>query len=457
MLIYSTRFKVKEVFTKEEFVNSVIKWCSNKNYPMNNLEQHASKLSFSEIDENQMLDVKNIESLDIIAARYTSETQKGNWTVDAVLNYKLNLLTVYMDYTVNDSSKSTQIHFHTPQLINQIIDNEYAESNLGFELKTTALTFDISNKDMLLSAIESEDTYALPIVYLSARAKLNADSLAMKLSGLAVVISDPSDFLYKTNHERYNAPIYIFLPHRIMEPISFGNYPLHRDIIRVITDYLNSRNYEKLETWEGINGEALRIKSHDILQKLKKQNEAREFDKTYIAELEIENSEYTKNYEKLAQELQKLKLENERLNYSLETYSGSGMPLIVSGNENDLYPKEQREIIIEILKDYLDKSIKDNCRRADILRSVIEANSVDGIPEKYRKIIKDAFDGYTKFNCAKILDALKETGIDIVDHTGHYKIQYHNDPRYSFEAAATPSDTRRAGKNAAAIINKLMF
>ena len=456
MLIYSTRIKVKNTFTKEQFVKSVIKWCMEKDYPMHIPESHLSELSFTQINENQMLDVINIENGNTIAARQTSETLKGNWTVDAVLNCDKQLLSVYMDYTVNDNTTFSHTHHRTTWLINQIINDGFAENNLGFELKTNAIILDNLNKDILLAAINSSSNYALPIVYLSARSKLNADSLALKLAGHAVVINDPLDLLFNSDPTRYNAPIYVFIPHKMMEPICFGDYPFHRDIIRVVADFLNSRNYDKLETWEGVNGEVLRQKSQIILDKIKKQNADSEFDKTYIAELEAENNDYAKNYENLVKELQKLKHENERLNFTLASCSGSGVPIITSGRECDLYPDEQKEILIEILKDYLNKNITDSCRRSDIIKSIISANPVQEIPEKNRKIIKDAFYGYTKFSCTKILDALKETGIVIAEHTGHYKLRYHNDPRYSFEAAATPSDNR-AGKNAAAIINKLMF
>ena len=456
MLIYSTRFKVKDTFTKEQFVNSMIKWGSKKDYPMKNLEKHISELEFSEIDNNQMIEVVNIESINVIAARYVSETSKGNWTVDAVLNYSKRLFTVYMDHTVNESTKDAKPLQYMPLLVNQIINDKFAENNLGFELKTSPVIIDETNSDILLSAIDSNSATSLPIVYLSSKSKLDADSLAKKLVGLAVVVSDSFDILYNFDSDSYASPIYVFIPHKMAAPISFGNYPLHRDIIRIITDFLNSRSYDKLETWDGINGELLKIKSQEILEKLKKQSSDNDFNKLYLADLENENREYIKKYEKMAEDLQKLKLENERLNYSLSTYSGAGTPLLVSGNENELYPKEQTEIVIEILKEYLNKSVDDKCRRADILRSIIEANPAEGIPEKYKKIIKEAFDGYTKFNCTKILNALKETGIEIVEHTGHYKIQFHNDSRYTFEAAATPSD-HRAGKNAASIINNLMF
>ena len=456
MLIYSTKFKVKSIFTKEKFVNSVIKWCTTKDYPMKNLDAHISELTFSEIDDNQMLEVIDVKELDTIAARYISETSKGNWTVDAVLNYSKNMLSVYMDHTVTEGTKAKYIHNSVPWLINQIINDQFAESNLGFELKTSSISINSENKDVLLSAINENNAYSLPIVYLSSKSKLKADSLALKLAGLAVVVNDSSDVLYNLEPEKYSAPIYVFIPHKMIDPIAFDNYPFHRDIIRVIADFLNSRIYDKLETWEGINNESFRLKSQEIIENLKQQSADNEFNKKYLEELEAENAKYSKKYEKMADELQKLKRENERLNYNIEMYSESGVPVIMSGKEKDLYPDEQREIIMEILIEYLNKSVSEGSRRADILKSIIEANPVEGFPAKYRKIIKEALDGYTKFNCTKILNALKETGIDIVEHSGHYKIQYHSDPRYLFEAAATPSDYR-VGQNAASIINKLMF
>ena len=381
---------IVDAFTKEQFVKSVINWCQNKDYPMADLDSHISELNFSEIYENQMLEITNVDELGVIASRQTTETSKGNWTVDAILNYKDNVLCVYMDYSINENGDIRNIKKRCPHLINMIINDGYAEDNLGFALKTSAIVLDESNKDVLVSAIDSNSNSALPVVYLSSKSKLNADSLALKLSGLAVVINDKSDILYGLDSSRYSEPIYVFVPHKMMEPVSFGDYPMHRDIIRVIADYLNSRNYNKLETWDGINGEALRLKSREILEKLKQQSADNEFNKGYLADLETENAEYSKKYEALTEELHKLKIENERLRYNLESYSSSGTPVIVSGEEKDFYPNEQTEIIMEILKDYLDKSLKEDCRRADILRSLIDANHVDGIPEKYRKIIKNA-------------------------------------------------------------------
>ena len=137
-------------------------------------------------------------------------------------------------------------------------------------------------------------------------------------------------------------------------------------------------------------------------------------------------------------------------------HSNTGEVLLVKGSEEDFYPNEQAEIIIEILKEHLEKYVRKNSRRADILRSIIAANPVDGIPEKLKSTIKKAFEGYKQFNCVRISEALKLAGLEVTVHSGHYKVRHGKDTRYMAEVAATPSD-RRAGKNAAAIINRLMF
>lgn len=184
-----------------------------------------------------------------------------------------------------------------------------------------------------------------------------------------------------------------------------------------------------------------------------------DFDTQYITELEAENTSLHEQIKIVNNYVEELKNEIEMTYYQLDNNSCSkrgASAVILEGSEQNLYANEQTEIVIDILTEYLQKNTNGNSRRADIIRSLIKANPAEGLPTRYKRIIKDAFDGYAYFNCSKIRHALKETGITIVDHKGHYKLQYHNDSRYKFIAASTPSD-HRAGENAACIINKLMF
>ena len=106
--------------------------------------------------------------------------------------------------------------------------------------------------------------------------------------------------------------------------------------------------------------------------------------------------------------------------------------------------------------DYFEKSVGTDSRRHDVLQSILDANPAQGIPEKFRQMIKSAFEGYTDFKIKKIQDALGETGIEVVGHGAHYKLAYHGDARYTYEVASTPS-SKRTGINTSSGINKMMF
>ena len=73
---------------------------------MHGLEKHKSDLTFSAADGNQTIEVIHADAVGIIAARQISVTSKGNWTVDAVLNYVNNTLSVYMDHSMSESAES---------------------------------------------------------------------------------------------------------------------------------------------------------------------------------------------------------------------------------------------------------------------------------------------------------------------------------------------------------------
>ena len=320
----------------------------------------------------------------------------------------------------------------------------------GIPISNKAICID--DRETVLSAISSSDRFSLPMVYLSSRSELNADRLAAKLSGLALVVSDHNDCIA----DKYPEPIYVFYPHRNMAPTAFDNYPFHRDIQCCVENYLNSREYRKLETWDGIQNERTDINNRNLLHKYSSVSSDNEILGEMYSELESKMAEAAELRDKLSYENNMLIAENARLRQENERFFVQGVPLLMRGNETDLYNNEQYEIIIDILKEYLAKSTVPNSRRADIILSVLEANHADGTLEKYRTIIRNTLDGYKNFSTAKITKALRDVGIEIIEHTGHYKIALKGDHRYSCEAAATCSDSR-GGLNLVAEVNNTLF
>ena len=455
MIIYATHIPMKKSFDRGAFLSSVVKWNSAGKYRIDGLAEQIHSHSFEVKDGDNSICSITLEEELTTAVRVHNENRGGIWNTDLILNEDKNILTICVDRSVQDSTELMKGFAQVPRIVGQLIADGYTGDNLCFPISDTAVQISGDHQSSLNAMIHAEAVYALPIVYLSSRSRLNADKLAGKLTGLATVVVDPADSIKET----FSEPIYIFFPHRKMKPFAFNDYPLHREIALEIVSYLNQQTYTGIDTWNGAMNALLDAEAKKNALKYQEaasENEVlTELQEDYL-EQEKKNQAERKRFQ---DEIVKLQAEVFGLAKRLEKAESGSRPFLNMGSEKDYYEGEHLEIVIEVLKEYMDKNVgaDSSSRRHDVLQSILDANPVEGIPEKFRKLIKNAFEGYTDFSSKKIQDALRETGIEVLNHSGHYKIAFHGDSRYTYEAAATPSDSFRAGKNCSAGINKLMF
>lgn len=449
MQIYSTRFRVKEIFTPEEFVRNVKEWSRTRRCPVTDTE--GTDLSFIAGDDDNYLEVINLENKKVIAARTHEETSGGIWDTDFVLDYGNHVISVRVNRNISDTTLNINSRSFMPGFVTQIINGGFAEKSNGIEICDRAVT--VTDAEIIRNAVNSTDEYALPLVYLSAASRIDGNKLAAKLTGLASVVTDSENVLA----EDYPEPVYIFFPHRNMAPLAFGEYPFHRDIQMPVYNYHNNREYSESETWTGVQNVRINAENSDILSRYRAITSDNDTLTEMYSELEAKLDNDTKLREELSMECSRLTAENAMLIQEIERLREGGTPILMRGKETEMYADEQRELIVSILKKSLGHSVEEGTRRHDVVCSVIEANPVKDTPAKYQTIIKNALDGYSNFDTSKINDALKETGIEIIEHNKHYKIALRGDHRYVCTAAATCSDTGRGGKNLISEINKIMF
>lgn len=129
-------------------------------------------------------------------------------------------------------------------------------------------------------------------------------------------------------------------------------------------------------------------------------------------------------------------------------------PLLYAGKEPELYPNEHREIVLDILQDYL-RTNEHRLRRADVLRDILEANPPMGEPKRRQRLISVVLSGYRTMK-PNIERALKDLGIELVLNTKHWKLRFGGDTRYKTTLPNSGSD-RRGGTNAAADIKRDFF
>lgn len=192
----------------------------------------------------------------------------------------------------------------------------------------------------------------------------------------------------------------------------------------------------------------------DILETdLDKEREKRRIEAEEYSALEDE-------YENIVQELNKELLNAKGKIISQEITLASykdkvGVPIIVEGEEKDLYKGEQKDFILNLVENAIHNYSKFT-RSYRICEDILNSNKKIGEKEKILEVIQNVlknYNGMTKDTISK----LNSVGISVIDDAkGHYKLLFGQDDRYVVSISHSPSDSR-CGLNAITDINKVMF
>lgn len=176
----------------------------------------------------------------------------------------------------------------------------------------------------------------------------------------------------------------------------------------------------------------------------------------YIKLLESELDNANNLIDKKNKELLNTKAKIISQDITLASYKDKvGIPLIVEGDERDIYDGEQKDFILDLIKDKMDISDKFS-RSYKICESILNVNHKNGLREKIKSSISKLFKNFEGMSSDKISE-LNKLGISVSDCSKHYKLYYTNDDRYSVHVSHTTSNARRCGMNAASDIDRIMF
>ncbi|NJK34198.1 MAG: hypothetical protein HC919_04165 [Oscillatoriales cyanobacterium SM2_2_1] len=216
--------------------------------------------------------------------------------------------------------------------------------------------------------------------------------------------------------------------------------------------------------------ELLKIALHESEQALSDKAKAEEQARLATAEREYTRQKQQDLYEtiedeieretrKLKEENETLQAENQRLQqerYRLFTKAESMMPtealkhgqnaIYFEMTENDFYPSERKDLILEIIK-RSSASVHPGSRSAHVLQDLLKRNQSSGRRESLKREIDNLFKGYRKVE-SPLRSELQHLGFEFISDNHHHKIRFCDDPRYTVSFAKTPSDWR-AGKNIA--------
>jgi len=469
MLLYSTKFMVKESFTKKEFVNLVLQW--NQNSPHDKMQgiawnEREYNLSFK--DGKRTLAINELEHYNIIAARFRKEDENGVvWTTDYILNYGERKLAVRLDRETTEDTTRFVPKFSRPHFVRMVISNGYAGMDANLEISNEAVSITKSNYKVIENVITGEVKYDLPVIYITktwaGNYPVKIHRLTDNLQGVAHVIKETDASVSKLlmrsceGKNAHHGGIGIYYPSSSASSKTLdGNKyissedVLIRKIIDVVFRYMNQQIREEMYTWEGVQYELVRVRNEELSKMSKSvENENKELLDYFEEQLQISEGtikELNNKNAALTQELQGLRRKMDMT---------ENVPILVYGEEDDLYEGEIREIVMDILVESRKKGQKENSRRAHVLDDIIETNRYDAIAKSREKRIKKVLKGYRNMN-SSMRQELQEFGFTITEEGKHYKLTFYDDPRYVATMAKTSSDYL-AGDNLSSEIIKNML
>lgn len=465
MLLCSSKIPVTTSLSTPAFIELAIEWILNsRNYNFDSLAWDGMPEFICTGNNGEIFQVGLFENQSICAIHFSSTDNRSiKWTTDFIFDTVNNILAFQLYRDAPADIDFIHPAFSLPFLIRKIISSGYCGLDNGIQVQGKPILIHDEDADWVSAAMLHEDEYTLPIVYVSCETDghcaINPYMLAEKLNGVAHVLFETTRSVsYKLREKTgganpYAGAIEIFyhrgsrkyLPSQLSGPHSRQVYT----IVNSVIGHLVQLRVEDKFSWSQLQANKLRNQlSVTLLKNEKETKEYSELEKTYEEILAEKDSQIKRLTDQLCSSNNTI----EQLETQLTAVEN--LPVLIAGDESDLYPYEQQSMILEILEKEL-RSTKKDSRKAHILTALTIANKCENTVAEKRKQIKDCLRGYYKMT-SSISKELQDIGFSLSDDGKHIKMVFGEDPRYTGTLSKTGSDYR-AGDNTAHDLIRSIF
>lgn len=471
MILYSTMLDVNEILTKEKFVELVIKWNQESQHEENvipGLEWDGKTMNVKYGSDKCWLDIEEYRNGNTVAVRYEKVEDNGRiWNTDYVVNFNERKMLIQLDRSFEGEANDLDFTFLTPYFLTLLIDEGYLKEDEDLPVAKTPVYITDSNVNMLTRIINGESMYRLPVVYVSRtvydQEPVDVNKLSNRLKGVAHVLvqqdrdSDKEIRKLTNDKNEYFGAVGIYFPNKsagskrfLFRKSSIPDRIMLEKIIRIVMSYCNCQQIDGSYTWDGV----INSISRDRLINQRQERVKAETERDQLYDVFDDDLKQMQNrIDVLTKENSALRAENAGLNNKLSEIDEK--PVIIMGNEEDLYPGEIKEIILSILDEELKNRVQEGSRRRDVLSDIVKNNDYKNVYKDKKKEIQKILGNYNGMS-AKVRKALQDFGFQIEEDGKHYRLTYFGDERYKTTLAKTPSDNK-GGQNIAHEIQKTML
>lgn len=470
MDLFVTKIALKNEVKKEQIYCLIKKWLiDSPHYGIKEIiynNEEFKEISFG----NQSLKIVNkiISDKDILAIRFTNVEKDNVWRTDFIfsaiegsVNFAIKLSCEKNDYS------SVLPKIHKPHIIKMLFDEGYCKDCGLLPITDQPVYFEEKDLDIcgkiMMGAVETD----LPVVYVSYDSysgtgyDVDEKNLAIKLSGIAHVVVEPNkQFSLKLkelskDRNAHNGYIGVYFSGaKYKEIVSYRDYfkngkldkNAFSDAIRTLIQQalLNHSGADDL-TWDKVLVEYHKVKYQN--QKTVSTSAEEEYSKLLHA-ADIENKEYEELLKASDAERDELKIKVNSLIGQLDAQSAQieslkkkleqKMTGIIQKDEIDeFYSDEVYDCLLSLLSQCIKKLPKDT-RAYEITQAILKINLLSNVGKRVFDEIKDSLN---EKSLELRRSKLEKCGFTVKKES-HDKVIFHNDNRYMFTLANSPSDHR---------------
>lgn len=397
---------------------------------------------------------------EISAIRVTVNEPTATWKTDCILQIGNGVSQLFIQMYYERSRADNYLPFiNKPAVLRQIIDMGLCANDDGMDISSTTLWATDKNWDLRVDIMNGDRNNVLPVIYLTREEDntlpldLNTRYLAKRLAGIAHVIEEREYHhaslmdIPTCGNNVHSGCIGLYFPGtghmQRYYPWDFA----HRDeLVEVLLNDVRLAWLNRVDanacTWETIRSKQLHRRLDEWrLSSDKDSAELTEF----MAFFEQENRELREKNEELSRQVYTLKAKQSVQSYRTIPSTGG---FYNSGNEPEFYAGEKSDLLHSLLSQALPRTRPDS-RQNHLIQSLLDANPRVGegqrIMDDIARVLEDGS------ATASVISELEDLGFT-AERGHHLKITFHNDSRYLFVIAYTPSDYRN-GRNTIADIN----
>lgn len=499
MLLFSTLLDINEKMSRERFFDLICEWNDTQFYEENKIPDLKWDGKYGTRHGTDDLWIRFEQYESILAARYEKKKDGVVWDTEYVMNFRNMKMSVRLERSYSEDALTLDGKFSTPNIIALLIDKGYLKKDSDLQVKKEATYIDEDNVSFLADVVNVEKKYNLPVVYVSRNfhneEPVDITALARRLKGIAHILvqsdikSNKAIMNACSGKNEYKGGIGIYFPGAGIGHKSFkyrrenGEDPqLLEKIVQTVFQYTNSQAVEPMFTLQGVYNALLR-------QSLDNQSKARENFENAWKESEKARKDLQDNLDEEEQRIAKeaankarseadellelfdeeqkalnarikeltdkneaLQRENDGLRSKLQNLSG--VPLLMRGDEYDIFEGEIKDFVLSTLKDAL-ASTEEGTRRYDAIKDVFESNGYQNLCGEKADRLKRMLKAYNGMS-SKLKQDLEALGFEIREDGKHYKVLYNGEQRYIQTMSKTPSDWR-TGKISSTELSKLAF